>query len=114
MRRLAAVLLLLSSVFGEDSAEAIVGRIAKREGFFGKGTVAQRYNNPGALVYNKQPGASPGEVRSGPYPYAVFETVEAGWKALEDLVRSKLASKTCLTTAWRYLNCDGSQKVEAK
>ena len=49
-----------------------------------EGTVAQRHNNPGNLMFVNQPGAIKGEPKSGGGFWAKFETPEAGRTALEN------------------------------
>ena len=56
--------------------EKLQNAIAKKEGYYLKGTLARRNNNPGNLVYAGQSHA----VRSG--RWAKFDTVEHGFQAL--------------------------------
>lgn len=51
--------------------------IAKLEGFYKHGTLAQRQNNPGNLRFAKQVGAVKGDKG-----FAKFSTLEQGWNAL--------------------------------
>lgn len=58
----------------DDFVQRFAEAIARMEGFYRKGTPAQRNNNPGNL---RSWGTRP--VVKG---FAVFETPEAGWRAL--------------------------------
>lgn len=53
--------------------------IARYEGFYKKGTISQRLNNPGNLIYVGQKGATkvPGS------RFAKFNTPQDGWDALK-------------------------------
>jgi hypothetical protein len=64
--------------------------IARYEGFYVPGSVPQRLNSPGDLIFARQPGAKPhpitgrdGKVRT----YAEFPTSDAGWEALRRQIR---------------------------
>jgi hypothetical protein len=72
------------------SLDQLKRAIAHEEGADRVGTVPQRLNNPGDLVYAHQPNAKPhpitgkdGKVRI----YAEFDTPEHGWDALERQIR---------------------------
>lgn len=65
--------------------EKLAEAIARMEGFYLNGTVPNRLNNPGDLVFVGQHGAKPhpitgkdGKVRT----YCEFATTEDGWAAL--------------------------------
>ncbi len=58
--------------------EQLKQALATFEGYFKVGSVAQRNNNPGNLRYAGQAGAIPDANN-----YAVFQTPEAGWAALQ-------------------------------
>jgi hypothetical protein len=72
--------------------------IPRREGFWKAGSLPARYHNPGALRFAGQARATRG-LRG----YAVFETDEAGFEALERDVEGKIARGARLSKAWRYL-----------
>jgi hypothetical protein len=72
------------------NVEELKQAIARREGFHIPGSVPQRLNNPGDLMYAGQVKAEPhsihgsdGKVRV----YAEFPTVADGWAALETQIR---------------------------
>src|SRR5437016_3599930 len=59
--------------------------IADMEGFNIRGSVPQRLNNPGDLMFVKQKGAKPVTITGvdkKQRTYAQFPTVDAGWAAL--------------------------------
>lgn len=56
--------------------------IAMQEGFYVKGSVAQRFHNPGN-IRTRLAHAYPGQVRVTPHHYAVFASEKYGWRALE-------------------------------
>jgi len=72
--------------------------IARKEGFFHKGTLPATHHNPGALVYTGQYGATSGE-----FGYAKFSTDEAGWVALDNDIAYKRKHHIPLKRAWAYL-----------
>jgi hypothetical protein len=80
---------------GEDqplnpNLEKLKQAIAQREGFAHIGSVPNRTNNPGDLIFVHQHGAKPYYVlgRDGIYRvYASFETSEEGWAALEAQIK---------------------------
>lgn len=76
----------------------IVYKIAKREGWYVKGSLPRRLKNPGSLVYAHQRGAS--KHRSG---FAKFNTDLAGWEALEHDVSYKKRHGKNFQLAWNYL-----------
>lgn len=78
--------------------KAICNHIARMEGFYVKGSLPQRLNNPASLVFAHQRGAS--RDHSG---FARFATVELGWSALERDVKLKLVRKIPLHRGWEYL-----------
>ncbi len=108
--RIRASILLLSALMlpmdlvGQSDTDvgALARSIAKREGYYHRGSLPQRMNNPGALVYAGQPDATRGAVGREGNVYAKFKDPESGWAALEALVRKRMASGT-LNKAWRYL-----------
>jgi hypothetical protein len=70
--------------------DKLMRAIAHEEGDDRVGTVPQRLNNPGDLLFAHQPFAAPhaitgkdGKVRV----YAEFDTAEHGWQALERQIR---------------------------
>jgi hypothetical protein len=65
-----------------DLVDKIAEAIARMEGFYKPGSLAQRNNNPGNL---RSWGSRP--VSGG---YAVFETPEAGWAALKQQIRRNI------------------------
>lgn len=82
----------------EDLARAI----AKEEGFYIKGTVPNRLNNPGDLIYVAQPDAKAhpitgrdGKVRL----FAEFPDPETGWSALKSQLQRNLRKHPKLTLA---------------
>jgi hypothetical protein len=62
--------------------ESIAQAIAKQEGFYTPGTIAQRQNNPGNL---RSWGSNP--IVSG---YAKFATVQDGWNALYSQIQTNI------------------------
>jgi hypothetical protein len=60
--------------------QAVAEAIARMEGFYVAGSLAQRNNNPGNLMYAGQAGAVPAPATFG--TFAKFSTVELGWQAL--------------------------------
>jgi hypothetical protein len=101
LRIVVAIVVLASPMFGEDPVQALMHRIAVREGFYVKGTPPRTHNNPGSLVFARQRNAEPGDF--GPKRIAKFKTEVDGWRALERDIRSKIARGILLGTAWAYL-----------
>lgn len=58
--------------------------MAKQEGFFKHGTRPQRNNNPGNLNYTDFTRKH-GAIKDDGDGYAVFQTTEAGWAAMQAL-----------------------------
>jgi hypothetical protein len=70
----------------ERTAYKVSLAMADYEGYNKPGTMAQRYNNPGALLYKGQPGC-----KRGSAGYAKCKTPEDGWMALHRLIARRLA-----------------------
>lgn len=71
---------------------------ARKEGFYIAGSIAQRYNNPGNLVFGelaKAYGATTfyQHPKTG-HKFAIFPTLEQGWAALEKLLENAAKGKT--------------------
>ena len=81
-----------------DRVGTLARYIAKREGFFVRGTLPWRMNNPGSLVYVGQLHAQRGD-----RGFARFNTPQDGWMALEKDLRRKLLRGVRLNRAWEYL-----------
>lgn len=76
------MLLLTTACFAQDKVHTFARAIAKAEGFERKGTLPNRYRNPGdlkAVTGYKYPG----QIGVSKRGYVVFRTNAAGWSALE-------------------------------
>lgn len=83
IKTVVAVLVLGCACFGLD-VRPFSQAIARAEGFYIRGSVANRTNNPGDIRTNN-PHAYPGQV--GVYHgYAEFSDAKWGWRALDRLV----------------------------
>lgn len=86
----------LSSVQISDLAKAI----AQNEGFTsGASAIAINHNNPGNLKFVGQPGATQGRPASDGGYYAMFQTVQDGWDALQRDLQIKYNSGKYNTVA---------------
>lgn len=101
----AAILLLAASTLGVMDQHdrcldrpGVVYKIARKEGWYKRGTLPQRLNNPGSLVFAHQRGAT--RHKSG---FAQFGSSVLGWNALQRDVENKLQRKKSLRLAWAYL-----------
>lgn len=63
--------------------DRIAESIAQIEGYGKAGTLAQRKNNPGNLVFIGQPGA----IKDPRSRFATFKTPEDGWRALQGQIQ---------------------------
>ncbi len=59
-----------------------------------KGSIADRHNNPGNLVYVGQPGATEGEPKAGGGFWAKFENPTKGYEALKKDIELKKAGRS--------------------
>lgn len=71
---------------------------ARHEGFYIKGSIAQRYNNPGNIVYGPL-AQSFGATSYYTHPrtkhdFAIFPTPEQGWQALYRLIENAATGKS--------------------
>lgn len=82
----------------ESQTQYLAAYIARMEGYFVEGSLPQRQNNPGALVFVGQRGATLGE--NG---YAHFGNPTLGWEALERDLTAKIGREFDLGKAWPYL-----------
>ena len=64
-----------------QSTQELAKAIARTEGFYVKGTVPNRTNNPGD-IRSRSTHAYPGQVGLNEQGYVVFGTAKAGWAAL--------------------------------
>ena len=62
--------------------DTLAHAIAQAEGYFKKGTIPQRYRNPGDLKAGHTP--LPGQHKIGKAGHIVFVNDEAGWAALRE------------------------------
>lgn len=98
------LLLLLLAIPGAESLGQCSGRppviffIAKKEGYYKKGTLPARLHNPGSLWFCHQRGA-----KLGPRGFARFANDKAGWSALERDVVAKTVRHIPLKKGWDYL-----------
>jgi hypothetical protein len=72
-----------------SKVDLLIAAIEKREGFGVQGTLPTRLNNPGDLLFRKQPGALPYHVlgRDGvDRVYAEFDTLANGVKGLRNQI----------------------------
>lgn len=76
----------------------IVEHIGLHEGWWKLGSLPQRLNNPGAIKFVGQPGAS-----QGPHGFAQWDSEVEGWSELERLVARKRKAGANFRRAWRYL-----------
>lgn len=106
MRRFAGIAAVCCGLLGNDleqRAKELSEIIARKEGFYVKGSIPQRSNNPCALVFTRQRGAVPGPKYRNGY-YARFKTAAAGWAACQADIQSKLERGIPLKRAWKYLS----------
>ncbi len=95
---------VLGGIFGINSIQADAETIAKREGFYVKGSIPQRANNPGDIEWNgpnsfaAQHGATGFIMAANNQKIAVFPDVDTGWKALYALRKAKG------TKPWAYMS----------
>jgi hypothetical protein len=66
--------------------------IAKTEGFYTKGTIPNRYHNPGDIKYVGTPFF--GQVRIGKGGHVIFRNDAAGWYALREQVRKMVEGES--------------------
>lgn len=83
-------------LMGDDPGMLL--KIAGQEGFFKRGTLPQRQNNPGALIYRGQPRA-----KRGNRGFANFERAGDGWRALRNDLLAKREQGIKLNKGWKYL-----------
>ena len=91
-RNLSLLLILTSCALGQAQIDAaklntLTQAIAHAEGFYKKGTIPQRYRNPGDL--KSRPGLPPlpGQIRLGKAGHIIFCSENAGWEALRVYVQ---------------------------
>ena len=76
----------------------ITEHIALHEGWYRAGSLPQRLNNPGAIKYAGQAGAS-----LSVHGFAHWDSPLEGWAELERLVARKRAAGADFRRAWAYL-----------
>jgi hypothetical protein len=85
---LIVTLLMVGSLIGtrcsaqQDKIEAFAHGIAMTEGYFLKGTLPNRYHNPGDLKYMAKGEKYPGQVGIGKGGHIIFRNSAAGYSAL--------------------------------
>ena len=106
VKRILLVTLITCRVWaGSPQLGCLMRHIAVKEGYFRAGTLPARLNNPGALVYTGQPGAT-----RGPRGFAAFGRTLDGWLALQRDLEAKMARHQPLGRAWQYMKegvCSG-------
>lgn len=92
MRRKFIIATLLSFIFVgtatasiPDRIETFAQAIAKAEGFYQKGTIPNRYHNPGDLKVRR--GVYIGQLRVGKAGHVVFKSDVDGWTALKGQIQ---------------------------
>lgn len=70
--------------YGQDIA-SVAHSIAVQEGWYTKGSLVRRLNNPGALIFTGLKGS-----KRGSGGYASFQTQERGWQALLSTLAYKI------------------------
>lgn len=76
-----------------DKVSTFARAIAKTEGFYSKGTIPNRFHNPGDLRARAR-HVYPGQVGLSSGGYVIFKTDRAGWTALQDQIRKVLAGES--------------------
>lgn len=92
----------------DDPVPYLARHIARMEGWWAGTTRVRKLNNPGALVFVRQPGAHRSKEAAWDFPphlkFARFDSAAAGWDALVRDLRGKLARGSDLGRAWPYLS----------
>ena len=87
------VLFLAPMTFAQTSIDAFAQAIAKAEGFYKKGSIPNRYRNPGDLKAVRGQ-KYPGQVSIGKGGHIVFRNDAAGWYALRAKLEKIVAGES--------------------
>lgn len=81
MAKLVSILLIGTAWAQYPNVHTLADAIARTEGFYSKGTIPNRYHNPGD-IRSRLPHAYPGQVGLNRSGYVIFRSDRYGWAAL--------------------------------
>jgi hypothetical protein len=86
-------LCLVGTCWAQDKVVVFADAVAHAEGFYRKGSIPNRFHNPGDL--KARPGEKyPGQVRIGKGGHVIFRSDAAGWAALYHQIDKALAGES--------------------
>jgi hypothetical protein len=101
MKNLIVLILLLGGTlcsFAQDRVETFAHAIARTEGFYIKGTIPNRYHNPGDLKIMERGQKYPGQIGVGKAQHVIFRNDAAGYAALYHQIDKILTGESKLYT----------------
>lgn len=91
MKKFILALLIITATlipaYASSKVEQLSHAIAKAEGFYTRGTVPNRFNNPGDITSSSL-HAYPGQIGLSPHRhYVIFKNASHGWAALQGQIQ---------------------------
>jgi hypothetical protein len=81
------VSLMLVGTAGASPVHDFAKAIARTEGFYVRGTVPNRFHNPGDIRSFAKGVRYPGQIGTSPHGYVIFKSDHWGWMALENQIQ---------------------------